>query len=104
MRGLAHVICLDPRIALEVADRMGPRLGIVPGAARIYSANVPIVESAQNHPLVRNTRAVGNAQDSAGAFRRLLCQRICAISVRGRNATPSRPVSEAPLSSATRPD
>ena len=85
VRGLAHVICLEPTIAREVADRLGPRLGVVPGAARIYSANVPIDEHPQHHPLVRNTRAVGNAQDSAGAFRRLLCQRICAISVRERN-------------------
>ncbi len=88
VRGLAHVICLDPYIALEVADRLSPRLGVVPGAARIYSAKVPVEESALNHPLVRNTRAVGNAQDSAGAFRRLLCQRICALSVRDRNGTP----------------
>lgn len=84
VRGLAHVICLDPHIALEVADRLGPRLGIVPGAARVYSAKVPVEENALNHPLVRNTRAVGNAQDSAGAFRRLLCQKICAMSVRER--------------------
>ncbi len=84
VRGLAHVTCLDPHIALEVADRLGPRLGIVPGAARIYSAKVPVEENALNHPLVRNTRAVGNAQDSAGAFRRLLCQKICAMSVRER--------------------
>lgn len=104
VRGLAHVICLDPHIALEVADRLGPRLGIVPGAARIYSAHVPIDENTQDHPLVRNTRAVGNAQDSAGAFRRLLCQRICAISVRERNEASSLSVSEVAVSSGTPAD
>jgi hypothetical protein len=82
VRGLAHVICLDPAIAPEVTEQLGPRLGIVPGAARIYSAKVPLVANSHDHPLVRNTRAVGNAQDSAGAFRRLLCQKICAMSVR----------------------
>lgn len=82
VRGLAHVICLDPAIAAEVAEQLGPRLGIVPGAARIYSAKIPLMASAQDHPLVRNTRALGNAQDSAGAFRRQLCQKICAMSVR----------------------
>ncbi len=102
VRGLAHVICLDPYIALEVADRLGPRLGVVPGAARIYSANVPIVEDAKNHPLVRNTRAVGNAQDSAGAFRRVLCQRICAISVREPSEAFGKVVSESSPSPAIR--
>jgi len=102
VRGLAHVICLDPYIALEVADRLGPRLGVVPGAARIYSANVPVEEDAQNHPLVRNARSVGNAQDSAGAFRRLLCQRICAISVRERNGASDKAANNPPRSSATR--
>jgi hypothetical protein len=82
VRGLAHVICLDPAIAPEVAEQLGPRLGIVPGAARIYSAKTPLIASAHDHPLVRNSRAVGNAQDSAGAFRRQLCQKICAMSVR----------------------
>ena len=92
VRGLAHVICLDPDIATEVAERLDPRLGIVPGAARIYSAKVPLVADSHDHPLVRNTRAIGNAQDSAGAFRRLLCQKICAMSVRerGTDMEPSR--------------
>lgn len=82
VRGLAHVICLDPVIATEVAEQLGPRLGVVAGAARIYSAKLPLVANSYDHPLVRNTRAIGNTQDSAGAFRRLLCQKICAMSVR----------------------
>lgn len=95
VRGLAHVTCLHPTIALEVADRLGPRLGVVPGAARIYSAHVPLEENALNHPLVRNTRANNNAQDSAGAFRRLLCQRICAMSVREHNESSRKGAGEA---------
>lgn len=82
VRGLAHVICLDPAIATEVAEQLGPRLGVVPGAARIYSSKTPLTANPHDHPLLRNTRAVGNAQDSAGAFRRQLCQKICAMSVR----------------------
>lgn len=86
VRGLAHVTCLDPAIAAEVAGQLGHRLGIVPGAARIYSARTALVASAHDHPLVRNTRAVGHTQDSAGAFRRQLCQKICALSVREHDA------------------
>ncbi|MEO8542920.1 MAG: hypothetical protein ABI434_05015 [Burkholderiaceae bacterium] len=82
VRGLAHVICLDPAIATEVAEQLGPRLGVVPGAARIYSAKLPLIANSHDHPLIRNTRVFGTAQDSAGAFRRQLCQKICAMSVR----------------------
>ncbi len=91
VQGLAHVICLDASMAPEVADRLGPRLGVVPGAARIYSANVPVQENAHNHPLVRNTQAIGKAQHTAGAFRRMLCQRICALSVRERHEAAGGP-------------
>jgi len=87
VRGLAHVICLDPAIATEVAEQLGPRLGVVPGAARIYSSKTPLTANPHDHPLLRNTRAVGNAQDSAGAFRRQLCQKICAMSVRAHGQT-----------------
>jgi hypothetical protein len=54
----------------------------VPGAARIYAAGGPIIASSHHHPLVRNHHAGGTSPANAGAFRRQLCQRICALSVR----------------------
>ena len=52
------------------------------GAARIYAPGFDINAVRENHPLVRdnkNTNAAG--KEDAGAFRRLLCQKICAMSV-----------------------
>lgn len=81
VRGLAHVACLSPEVAAELAMRLGPRLGVVPGAARIYGAGVPVTASSYSHPLVRNHHlGGGGAPADAGAFRRHLCQRICALS------------------------
>ena len=82
VRGLAHVACLSPEVADEVAQRLGPHLGVVAGAARVYGAGVPIAASSHNHPLVRNHHAGGSSPANAGAFRRQLCQRFCALSVR----------------------
>lgn len=82
VRGLAHVACLAPEVSAELAAQLGPHLGVVPGAARIYGAGVPIAASSRNHPLVRNHHAGGSSPANAGAFRRQLCQRICALSVR----------------------
>lgn len=82
VRGLAHVACLSPEVADELAARLGPHLGVVPGAARIYGAGAPITASSGHHPLVRHHHSGDNASAHAGAFRRQLCQRICALSVR----------------------
>lgn len=82
VRGLAHVACLAPEVADAVAEQLGPHLGVVSGAARIYSAQTAVTASSQDHPLIRNHYAGGNTPANAGAFRRLLCQRICALSVR----------------------
>jgi hypothetical protein len=82
VRGLAHVACLSPDVAGEVAGQLGPHLGVVAGAARIYGAGVPISAVSRNHPLVRNHHAGGSSPANAGAFRRQLCQRICTLSVR----------------------
>lgn len=82
VRGMAHVACLSPERAAELTAQLGPHLGVVPGAARIYAPGVPIAPSARHHPLVRNHHAGSGAAAQAGAFRRQLCQRICALSVR----------------------
>ncbi|MCB2003413.1 MAG: hypothetical protein KDH93_00270 [Rhodoferax sp.] len=89
VRGLAHVACLSPEVSDAVAERLGPHLGVVAGAARIYGAGVPIAASSRQHPLVRNHHAGGSSPANAGAFRRQLCQRICALSVRHLVDTPA---------------
>lgn len=82
VRGLAHVACLSPEVVSELAAQLGPHLGVVAGAARIYGAGVPIAASSRLHPLVRNHhQAADSSAALAGAFRRQLCQRICAMSV-----------------------
>lgn len=86
VRGLAHVACLAPEVSDAVADRFGTHLGVVAGAARIYGAEVPLVASSHNHPLVRNHFASASSAANASAFRRLLCQRVCALSVRRQQA------------------
>lgn len=81
VRGLAHVACLTPQAAASVADRLGPDFGVVAGAARIYEPGFSTTAAAYEHPLVRDIRAADAKSDDAGAFRRLLCQKICALSV-----------------------
>lgn len=94
VRGLAHVACLAPEVAAEVANRLGPHLGVAPGAARIYSAGLAIVASKQDHPLMRDNVDTDGQKSNPGAFRRRLCQQICAMSVREQadatTATPRR--------------
>lgn len=91
VRGMAHVACLSPESSAELGARLGPHLGVVPGAARIYAAGVPLAASASDHPLVRNHHAGGSSAANAGAFRRQLCQRICALSVRHLEQDASTP-------------
>jgi len=84
VRGMAHVVCLSPDIAADVARRLGPKLGVVPGAARIYRAGMAPDASPQDHPLLRAAAENQGPHVSKGAFRRSLCQTICAWSVRER--------------------
>ena len=81
VRGLAHVACLTPEMALDVAQQLGHEFGIVPGAARIYAPGFDTSSQPSGHPLVRDNRATGPRSEDAGAFRRLLCQKVCALSV-----------------------
>ena len=81
VRGLAHVACVAPEIAPRVAETLGRNFGIVAGAARIYAPGFSMDSAARAHPLVRDTRSGDNKPEDAGAFRRLLRQKICALSV-----------------------
>ena len=91
LRGLAHVACIASHLSQQANARLGQDFAVVHGAARIFApgfnANCgPDVETnaaARNaHPLVRDIAApdAANPQD-AGAFRRLLRRKICAMSV-----------------------
>ena len=78
VRGLAHVACLSSDIAGEVLARFGKDFRLVHGAARVYAAGFSANAALPDHPLIRDTSV--RATDP-GAFRRLLCQKICAMSV-----------------------
>ena len=81
VRGLAHVACLVPDLAGEVVRRFGKDFGLVHGAARIYAAGFNPDAFVQDHPLIRDTSV--RAKDP-GAFRRFLCEKVCALSVSPR--------------------
>lgn len=81
VRGMAHVVCVAPNMAADVAGRLGPQLGVVPGAARIYRAALVPAAPPKDHPLLRAAAEEEGPAISKGAFRRTLCQAICAWSV-----------------------
>ncbi len=82
VRGLAHVACVSPEMAVEVKAQFGPGLSLSPGAARIYAPQFQLDDASIKHPLVRDNRPQGEARtEDPGAFRRRLCQKICAMSV-----------------------
>ena len=83
VRGLAHVARVDPSVSPQVKDRLGTEFGLVAGAARIYAPRFQPDAPVPDHPLVRNNSNAGGAgqPEDAGAFRRLLIRRICAMSV-----------------------
>lgn len=80
VRGLAHVACVAPGVAAEVGRRFGSDFGVVAGAARVYTPGFSVDAAAADHPLFRDARISGRPNEP-GAFRRVLCRRICAISV-----------------------
>ena len=82
VRGLAHVACVSPEMAVEVKAQLGPGFSLSPGAARIYAPKFQLSDGPLKHPLVRDNRPQGEARtEDPGAFRRRLCQKICALSV-----------------------
>ena len=92
VRGLAHVACVAPSVAADVKARLGQDFGVVAGAARIYAPRFGPAAALTDHPLLRDGGVAGTSKtEDAGAFRRLLCRRICALSVdagAGRDAFP----------------
>lgn len=81
IRGMAHVVCVAPDIAPDIARHLGPDMGVVPGAARIYRAGFTPGADPQGHPLLRAAAENDVPNGSKSAFRRTLCQAICAWSV-----------------------
>ncbi len=57
---------------------------MVHGAARIYGAGFAPGADPRDHPLVRDGSPRG---EDPGAFRRLLCRKVCAMSVITNAAT-----------------
>ena len=84
VRGLAHVACLAPDMAAEATLLLGRHLAPVAGAARIYRPGFGLDAVSKEHPVVRDHSAA-NPEASPGSFRRLLCHRICAMSVLGEH-------------------
>ena len=81
VRGLAHVTCIASEMADVLAGRLPKPLAAVPGAARIYQPGFQASAPRTDHPLVRNPSRTGPADVvDQGAFRRLLCRRICDMS------------------------
>lgn len=87
VRGLAHVACIAPDMAGLLTTRFTRSRGPAAGAARIYRPGFTVAAAGSDHPLIGDPAAKG-AQRLAdqGAFRRLLCRRICELS-----AAPSLP-------------
>jgi hypothetical protein len=97
VRGVAHVACLTPQTSADVRLRWGSDLAPVAGAARLYSPNfhTGLAAAMPHHelaPLWHDPRPPGTPRSvEPGAYRRLLCQRVCGLSVgqRRRVATAS---------------
>jgi hypothetical protein len=82
LRGMAHVACVASHLSQNVAERLGHDFAVVHGAARIYAPGFYPQAAASAHPLVRDvTVPAANQPSDAGAFRRLLRRKICALSV-----------------------
>ncbi len=82
LRGLAHVACVAPHLADDIAARIGPDFCVIPGAARIFGAGSQSSANPESHPLLQDVARPGtNKAADPGAFRRLLHKKICALSV-----------------------
>ena len=86
VRGLAHVACIAPDLVSDVTDRFGKNLGPVQGAARIYRPGFTEPAIPKDNPLIRDPTAPSAQQaNDPGGFRRLVCRRVCAMSVSSAN-------------------
>lgn len=82
LRGLAHVACIAPHLAADMADRIGPDFAVMQGAARIYGPGFRTSANVAAHPLIKDTsRPAAGSSPDPGAFRRLLRRKICELSV-----------------------
>lgn len=80
--GLAHVACFSRPMAVGLSDFLGPGLGLVHGAARIYAPGFNASSTPADHPLVRETKGPGaTLTEDPGAFRRQLVRKILAMGV-----------------------
>lgn len=86
VRGLAHVACLAPDLVSDVTHRLGKHLAPVQGAARIYGPGFTKAAIPKDNPLLRDPAAPSTRRDNdPGGFRRLVCRRVCAMSVSSAN-------------------
>ena len=107
VRGVAHVACLTTQTCEAVRLRWGQELAPVAGAARLYlpgfhmgmATALPNLELA---PLWRDPRPPGTPRSvEPGAYRRLLCQRRCGLSVVSRRRGPGTVAGNGPARSPT---
>jgi len=84
LSGLAHVACIGSPMLAEVAERLGPDLAPVAGAARIYEPHsndsYPNSRPIDRQSLIRQPRRAGAGSVDAGVLKRALIQRACALS------------------------
>jgi hypothetical protein len=92
-RGLAHVVCLAPEAYSAFCQVVDRKLAPVQGAVRIYKPGFTLDADGKDHPLFRpepskpaavmpdGTTAAASDVNGPAAFRRLLCRRLCQISV-----------------------
>ncbi len=96
VRGIAHVACLTTQTCQDVLARWGAGLAPVAGAARLYppgfeAGMASAVHDSELAPLWCDPRLPGTPRAvEPGAYRRLLCQRLCALSLEDRGT--SQPV------------
>lgn len=95
VRGVAHVACLTTQTCADVRSRWGSDLAPVAGAARIYLPDfhtglATATPDRELAPLWRDPRPPGTPRSTEpGAYRRLLCQRVCGLSVGQRRRSGS---------------
>jgi hypothetical protein len=92
-RGLAHVVCLAPEAYSAFTQAVDRKLAPVQGAVRIYKPGFALDADGKDHPLFRpdsskpaptmpdGSTAAAAEVNGPAAFRRLLCRKLCQISV-----------------------
>jgi hypothetical protein len=93
VQGLAHVACFTPQTSAAVQARWGQPLAPVAGAARLYPPGFADADlNEEPAPLWRDLQPLGTAETvEPSAYRRSLCQRLCAWTVSPRARPPGAP-------------